>query len=262
MLGVSKEHIQWLKESKVCSHPQNEYCYVVDEPSKSELVPVNKIVGLGMRGESNSSWWEHFLGEKGNLERLPTLISSLNSIGLNQFIETFQSEGFSREVKIEYYADKDIYYTISGQHRTTMAKVVNAPYILGEVSVFRLDPRKQKEHELKIQEIEKVRQIMKNLDFEFKGNKICWRDNYVIPNILKVDIIQVSLINTKDLIELLDSLEKFRDAVTKFENFQVRILSNPLLRLKINIQKKLGIYTPLTKYEKKIIDLKKKGWEY
>ncbi|MGD7054761.1 hypothetical protein [Sutcliffiella horikoshii] len=214
-----------------------------------------------MRGDNQYSWWDHFTRRKGNLNRLPELISKLKLNGLDKFITSFTEEQYSKEIRMEYYPEMDIYFANSGQHRTTMAKVVDAPSILAEVYSMKLNTEKHMEFEAKKEIIEKIEKILKELKFHQKNNQIFWNEELIFScRFTSAFLDQNRLQNTQSLEELLGTLEGFKEEVAKVEQHQNKLLRNPFYRLKVNFQKRIGIYQQVSPYEKKVIGLKKSGW--
>ncbi|MCY9026927.1 hypothetical protein MOF32_29060 [Priestia megaterium] len=69
-VGVSKEHISFLKQNKLKSLGELAEFFELGKVEEVKLVPVSKIRGLnGLRGTSNYSWLDHADGKAGNLSK-------------------------------------------------------------------------------------------------------------------------------------------------------------------------------------------------
>lgn len=262
-LGVTAEHIQFLKDTKILSIPMEGYYYDVKKPSTTELVPVQKIVGLGARGEKDQSWWKHFSSEKGNLTRILPLKESLYKIGLNSFRHTFQQVSFSGEIEMEYYADIDIYFVNAGQHRATMAKVTDATYMLANVSRMEINKEKEKEYYLKIEFLNQIEDLLEKLSFRVNGNKIYWEKVYIFQSGLFENFTERPLLtNTVSLKGLLERLESFAMAVREVEDIQKAMSNSRITQYKFIMMKKFGLDKKVNNFEKLILELQSKGWKH
>lgn len=262
-IGIKEEHIKWLKETKLLSRPSNSECY--DSKKMNDIVvPVEKIVGLGLRGESNESWWDHYEGTKGVLSRrrLVELKRSLEKQGLERFIGTFLDKKYTDQLRMVYYSDQDLYFVSEGQHRTTMAKVVNTPSMLiNEVIYMELNLEKQKRFEHKKQMQNKLEVLLDKLDFEIKGNEFYWKDIFVAPVKANFDY-EKRRIYSESLFVEVESLESFVEFLYEVEDFQARISSSLYLRFKVQLQKIFGVYRAVNRFEKVILELQSQGWKH
>ncbi|MEW9576547.1 hypothetical protein U9K47_14365 [Bacillus toyonensis] len=138
-LGVESKHLQLMKNSYPQSIVDTQF-YEYQETIEGKLVDINKIVGLGMRMDCEYTWWQHFNCEGGNLDsqRINSLLTSLRTKGLNEFQESFKERKYSRELDYMYYDKIDKYVICSGgNHRTLLAKIVDAKQIYAPVEVYK-----------------------------------------------------------------------------------------------------------------------------
>ncbi|WP_169818322.1 hypothetical protein [Shimazuella kribbensis] len=71
--------------------------------------------------------------------RLENLWNSLQRIGLHNFKKTFVDPDYEC-IHVNHYLDHDVYVVDSdGNHRTTWAKIIKAPYIRAYVTSYRLN---------------------------------------------------------------------------------------------------------------------------
>lgn len=143
--GLKKEHIENIKKTVLQIEDINSDIYERTREQNKTLVPVSRVVGLGMRGKGGYSWWDHYIGSIGDLSlnRLNKLEKNLMKMGLTKFMHSFIDEKYSDPVIFNYYVDQDVYFAINGQHRVVMAKLVNAPFILAEVLNLEINTEKQ-----------------------------------------------------------------------------------------------------------------------
>lgn len=119
--------------------------YTPDQTEAIKVVDVSKIIGLNpLRGEPGETWWDIITLSKGNLskERLESFITfnNLLNIGQQDINNIFTDESFAQssdKLRLGYYEDKDVYFVVNGNHRVTIAKLFNVPYIRALVTVFR-----------------------------------------------------------------------------------------------------------------------------
>lgn len=118
-------------KTKICSN-----WLFSEKDIEKQTIPVSKIVGLDLRGESGYSWWEHFSQERGELPRLAFLVRRLVTLGLEDFKETYMKEEYAKDLSTLYFPDFDMYIGVNGSHRITMAKVTNVEYLIADVSIM------------------------------------------------------------------------------------------------------------------------------
>lgn len=138
-LGVESKHLQSMKNSYPQSLEETQF-YEYQETIEGKLVDVNKIVGLGMRMDSDYTWWQHLICEGGYLDsrRIDNLLTSLRTKGLNEFQESFKERKYSRDLDYMYFDKIDRYVICSGgNHRTLFAKIVGAKQIYAPVEVYK-----------------------------------------------------------------------------------------------------------------------------
>lgn len=132
-IGIPLSHIQWLKETMLVEEPKG---YFPKKDMEKQIVPVRKILGLGLRGEPGFSWWSHLMLERGTLNRIGDLVKRLGKLGLEEFKSTYMMEEFANEINILYYPDLDFYIAENGSHRTTMAKLTNVENMIADVTIM------------------------------------------------------------------------------------------------------------------------------
>ncbi|GEM_PF-2681821 len=213
-----------------------------------------------MRGESNYSWWEHYLGTRGDLSRLDNLKEILFEKGLKSFKDSFQDDKYSEGISLEYFVEMDCYYVINGQHRATMAKVVDAQYMLAEVLHLKFDTKKQEKYKIKMKEMDRINELLDRLNFKIIGKKVCWRNKSIIP--LRVVELNSSIISLEDIVSVRKLLEKFSSSVMEVEDFQEKLSKNLFFRIKDLLLEKLGARQRLNQFEKIIYSLKNEGWDH
>ncbi|WP_455931443.1 hypothetical protein [Priestia aryabhattai] len=169
-VGVSKEHISFLKQNKLKSLGELAEFFELGKVEEVKLVPVSKIKGLnGLRGASNYSWLDHADGKAGNLckRRLDSFQKKLDNTSLDSFRKWFESDEFLNthdKVQFNYYDKYDEYYVGNGNHRTLWAKLVDAKYINARVVTHHYNFVK---HENYKKNYEEYHQKIKNSDENF-----------------------------------------------------------------------------------------------
>ncbi|PTM52175.1 hypothetical protein [Desmospora activa] len=128
-VGVPRQHLEQMRKEIIHAHSYYRHFYKKEVEEKNVLVPVNKIRGLlESRGDPGYSWLDHITYRAGCLWRLENFKPWLEELGLETFRKSFADPGYS--VELYYYDQEDAYYVGGdGNHRTTWAKIVNAPYI-------------------------------------------------------------------------------------------------------------------------------------
>ncbi|MBX4163787.1 hypothetical protein [Priestia megaterium] len=152
--GVSREHILFLRQSKVKSLGEIGEFFQSNGTEEVELVPVSKIKGLN-RGTPGFSWLDHAEMIAGNLS--PSSFQSfqqrLEETSLESFREWLKSESFLETndvVTFNYYAECDEYYAYEGNHRTLWAKLVDAKYIKAKVNKYHYNSAKHSNYKKKL----------------------------------------------------------------------------------------------------------------
>lgn len=260
-LGLKIEYIEYLKNTVLQTEPINKDSYEGSREKNKILVPVSKIVGLGMREEAGYSWWHHYIGSIGDLalNRLIELEQNFKKMGLIKFMQSFIDEKYCDQVDFIYYVDHDIYFAINGQHRTVMAKLVDAPYILAEVLNLEINSEKQKQNEKKGMIIEEVNTLLSILDLNISGRGAYWKDVLVIPLRLKFNL---NISSIEDIIVVKKSLKLFIDSVIEVEDFQAKLTRSLRYQFKICFLRMLGKNYRVNRFEKNILHLKKLGWHH
>ncbi|ATL39874.1 MULTISPECIES: NADH dehydrogenase [Bacillus] len=167
--GVFEFHIKEMKETANISEYPYELYY--DKVGKSEKlyrdVPLKKIKGLGFRGTSGVSWFDHacYNGTDNiDIGRCEKAFEYLKKQSLEEFHTYYQHS----PVKLIHYEDDDFYAVYGdGTHRTIWAKITGAPTIYAQVTRARKNPSLYKSY-LRFKELES--QINKY----FEENDLSW----------------------------------------------------------------------------------------
>lgn len=141
---IDSTHVTKLKKISTQANAYQDL-YTSDGTESIKVVDVSKIIGLNpLRGEPGATWWEIITLSKGNLseERLEDFITSNNLLNIDQkdINDIFTHESFAQcsdKLRLGYYEDEDVYFVSSGNHRVSIAKLFNVPYIRTLVSVNR-----------------------------------------------------------------------------------------------------------------------------
>lgn len=172
-MGVSQSHIDRMKRERCTT--SSEYHLFYEEVGKTEYdvpVPVRKIQGLtGSRGKDGASWWDHFTGKAGAIERdrIEYLKGKLEEIGLERFREHFAEYRYS--VDLGYYPEHDLFIVENdGNHRTIWAKIVGAPTISAVVHHFQFLPDHYERHK-------RVKKRKEQFDSTLDQYHLRWEDH-------------------------------------------------------------------------------------
>ena len=142
-MGVSQGHIDRMKRERcVTSYEYQLFYEWVGKTEYHVQAPVEKIHGLTeTRGKDGASWWDHFIGKAGMIERdrIEYLRGKLEEMGLERFRAHFAESRYS--VDLGYYPEHDVFIVENdGNHRILWAKIVGAPTISAVVHHFRFLP--------------------------------------------------------------------------------------------------------------------------
>lgn len=145
--GISSSHIERMKSetNELLDQKTEQYEFDMKTGEVTELVPVERIKSLLVRGKKGVSWFAHLKYHDQfsiDFNRMETNYNYfLESDELQSFYDYF-SDGstctyamnHSDTVKLRYYVDEDIYQAVNGMHRTLLAKVTGVPVIEAAVS--------------------------------------------------------------------------------------------------------------------------------
>jgi hypothetical protein len=154
-----------------------------DAERQVALVPVSKIISLtDGRGQFGASWWDHISLKAGSLvrSRLEYLLERLCKLGLQDFRNSFQEEKY--QVSMYHFVEHNCFAVVNdGNHRTTLAKVMNASYMSSRIIECHIKPKKYDD----FVEIEQLKNELlvqaNNYNLLFDGNNILYQDQVVFP---------------------------------------------------------------------------------
>lgn len=150
--GISEEHIQRQKKAFIkAAELEDYYDPVADNEGPSKEIPVQKISGIkGKEKLAGKSVYDLFMGVTGecDTEKIKEHLHSLQKNGL-AFQQAFYSGDFNLEpvhqLQFNYYQEDDCYILQEqGLHRLVAAKMFDAPYLSGVVTVYELNEANKK----------------------------------------------------------------------------------------------------------------------
>jgi hypothetical protein len=182
-MGVLFEELQKAKKEKLQNYRSlfSLYQRNYEEDTHLELVPVDKIISLtDTRGEFGRTWWDHISSKAGSLDSLRKryLFDQLSKKGLHSFRSSFAEEEY--KVTMYHFVEHNCYAVENdGNHRTTWAKVLNAPFIAAEVTRCRAIPEKYNN----LKEIEKSKgelsKLITHYNLTYDGTSILYKNQMI-----------------------------------------------------------------------------------
>lgn len=149
--GISQEHIQRQKRSFMQAVELEDYYNpVADSQGPRKEIPVQKISGFkGKETLAGQSIYDLFcsVADECHPEKIKSQLHSLQKNGLAFQRAVYSSEFnlVSHQLQFNYYQEDDCYILQNnGLHRLVMAKMLDAPYISGIVTVYELNSTNKK----------------------------------------------------------------------------------------------------------------------
>ncbi|MCM3603196.1 hypothetical protein M3175_20875 [Robertmurraya korlensis] len=249
-LGVSSEHIQFLKQELLEPNVYDNYYDLTNDDESIELVPTKNIASLGLRGVSNQTWWDHAIYKVGTLEkyRMDRFERKNNFSDLGTIYQIFSNDEFAdrkEAVELKYYPKDNKYFVINGNHRVTWAKLLNVPAIKAKVLRHSLNQSKFSNYFLYVEAKELLIQVIKsiNMRYVYENNYIdvYFKDIFVVgrscPQINDFSNEEVVNMVVETFRQIIDYLRKIERDIKFYQIFSEKLRKPIMSIVRLNTKK-------------------------